>query len=72
MAEMTSLPKRGSRVLAAAGVFLTCYASLSPQLAFAEAAPSAPKQQSQDEAVVRYKRALDLFNDGSDRKGMER
>lgn len=62
MAEMMFV--RGKRPLAAAAALLALHTWLAPQLASAEPA-SAPAQKNLDEAVVRYKRALDLFNDGS-------
>jgi hypothetical protein len=67
MAEVTSVLTRGTRIFAAAGVLLALHATLAPRSALAQAAPAAtpPTQANLDEALVRYKRALDLFNDGS-------
>jgi len=66
MAEVSLFSKRSGRFLASAGVglALTCVA---PRPAAAQTAPApAPAAQPKlDEAMDRYKRALDLFNDGS-------
>ena len=62
MAEMMFV--RGKRSLVAAATLLALSISLAPQVASAQPT-SAPSQKNTDEAVVRYKRALDLFNDGS-------